>query len=242
MISNSFVRSEASFLYHSASLCREAKEGSDGAWQIAPYMCSIDYTPDCLEVLAELKQMLAEKFPVLSHFGERRADRAYGSNSGSITKPNYVSRIKKFPINEVNQHNEILETARREPSSGGLVFSIFNPSDLVEKKRPGFVPCLIAGSFLVHEGQLQLNAFFRSQSVVEFGLFDLEFLRRFQIDTAERINNHSRKKIAVGSLNIQFGRIIIQRRLARNSNGFIRRQDIIDDWISNLYEFCLKHD
>lgn len=242
MRTNSPVRSEASFLHHTASLCREMKTGHDGAWQIAPFQCSIPYQERCLQQVEALKDRLRRQFPALIEFGEKRAKKAYRSTAGTITKPSYISRIINFDGKGLNQLESIRTVAGREPSSGGLVFSVFTPSDLADRKRPGYVPCLVAGSLMLHEGELQLNAFFRSQSVVEFGIFDLEFLRTLQMETVALLNcqRTSKNPIEVGSLNLQFGRIIVQRRFMRNRQGFARREEILDDWIRLVEDFCLE--
>src|SRR5690606_5014206 len=103
-----------------------------------------------------------------------------------------------------NQLERIASIAAKEPSSGGLVFSVFDPDDLEDRRRPGYVPCLIAGTFVEHEGELQLNAFFRSQSVIEFGIFDLEFLRKLQRETMGQLNSSRDRPLTMGSLNLHF--------------------------------------
>jgi hypothetical protein len=133
------------------------------------------------------------------------------------------------------------QIVRKEPGSGGLVFSVFHPRDLYERLRPGYVPCLISGSFLVHQRELQLNAFFRSQSVIEFGLHDLLFLRRLQKDFLNRLQNVKKfRRIKLGTLSLFLGRAIVQRRIARrriklSSSSYrhvcLHREDVVPTWL-----------
>nr|WP_321457088.1 hypothetical protein [uncultured Cohaesibacter sp.] len=236
---NFFIRNEASFLYYAVELCRETKCGSDGAWQVAPFQCSIPYSENALGKIEALKQRIKTQFPDLYEYGANRAKKAYHSSSDTITKPSYNARLKNYKGTGLNQLVSIEQIGSRNKCSGGLVFSVFSPEDLVKKHRPGYVPCLIAGSFLEHDGELQLNAFFRSQSVVEFGLFDLEFLRRIQVDMVSRICNmrNDPDYVRAGSLNLHFARILVQRRLQRNSNGFIKRDAILDAWLKVVEDF-----
>ena len=169
---NFVIRNEASFLYNAAFLCQEQKTGYDGSWQVAPFQCSIPHTDNCLENIRRTKREIETAFPELYDFGACRAKKAYCSSKDTITKPSYNMRIENYKGNEINQLQSIAKIGSKEIGSGGLVFSVFSPDDLVERRRPGYVPCIIAGSFLEHQGELQLNAFFRSQSVVELGIFD----------------------------------------------------------------------
>lgn len=235
------IRDEVSLLFLGTLLCVETRSGYDGAWQVAPLFCSLPYRENSLDRLRSLKQRLAEHFPALIAFGDSRADRAYRSVHHSITKPSYIQRLHGYGPNKRNQIANISHIAQKEPTSGGLVFSIFDPRDLENRYRPGYVPCLVSGSFLLHEDEFQLNVFFRSQSIVEFGIQDLIFLREFQADVVSKINASGgvakRKRVAPGALNIQFGRVVIQRRLMRNRRGFVRRDEIVEPWLKEVEKF-----
>jgi hypothetical protein len=241
-MSNQPIDDEVSFLYHAAYSCRESRTGYDGAWQIAPFQCSIPYEKSCLERLCGLKNHLRCSLPKLIEFGELRAQKAFVQTTDTITKPSYIKRIYNFLDGGTNQVDALANIASREPASGGLVFSVFSPRDLVQRQRPGYVPCLISGSFLLHEDALQLNAFFRSQSVIEFGLFDLIFLRSFQVDFVDRFNSLSRRKRAAvpGSLNLHFGRILIHRRLIKSDKRFVSRTELVDRWIALVEQYMMS--
>ena len=239
-MSNFDIRDEPSLLFYATLLCSEGKTGSDGAWQVAPFFCSLPYRTDCLAELNRLREALATRFPELIAFGDRRAAKAYKSNHNSITKPSYIKRLMVSGTKH-SQLRNILQIASTEPTSGGLVFSIFEPRDLEKRLRPGYVPCLVSGSFLLHENEFQLNAFFRSQSIVEFGVQDLIFLRQFQSEVVDEINRRRQENdhqgLAPGSLNIQFGRIIVQRRMMRNRHGFVRRDTVVEPWLKVVEQF-----
>lgn len=237
---NLSIDSEVAFLFYATTLCKEAKTGYDGAWQIAPFQCSIPYTDKGVSNLIDLKEALADRFPALLAFGEKRAKKAFVSTADTITKPSYIGRIRDFRKNGIDQLCTMTDVASSEPASGGLVFSVFSPHDLIDRRRPGYVPCLISGSFLLHEDELQLNAFFRSQSVVEFGIFDLIFLRQFQLDFLQSYNKNARQEARPGSLNLLFGRIIVHRRFLKRNESFIRRDDLIDAWIGQVEQSMLE--
>ncbi|HEV3397213.1 MAG TPA: hypothetical protein VG100_13795 [Xanthobacteraceae bacterium] len=235
------IRDEVSLLFFAVLLCTESKSGYDGSWQVAPLFCSLPYRDNCLDRLLALKQRLGDRFPQLIAFGDRRAAKAYQSQYHSITKPSYILRLRKYGSQKRSQIRNITQIAHEEPASGGLVFSVFKPSDLEQRLRPGYVPCLISGSFLLHEDEFQMNVFFRSQSVVEFGIQDLIFLRQFQAEMVGEVNAGrtvaKRKQVAPGALNIHFGRVIIQRRLMRHNRMFVRREQILEPWLKIVERF-----
>jgi hypothetical protein len=240
-MSNFVIRDEVSFLYNAAYLCRESKRGYDGAWQIAPFQCSIPFENNCLLRLERLKERLAHAFPELIAFGERRAKKAFVDEVDTVTKPSYVRRLRNF-CGKTNQFENMAAIASKEPASGGLVFSVFSPNDLLDRRRPGYVPCLVSGSLLLHAGELQLNAFFRSQSVIEFGIFDLMFLRSLQIEFLEKFKAQAEYKAAVvaGPLNLHFARILIHRRFIKNNVKFVPRSAIVDRWIAEVEHFMME--
>jgi hypothetical protein len=188
-----------------------------------------------------LKKQLQHKLPKLVDFGERRARKAFIETADTITKPSYTKRIHNFLDTGTNQFEALAKIVSREPASGGLVFSVFSPTDLARRQRPGYVPCLISGSFLLHEDALQLNAFFRSQSIIEFGIFDLIFLRSFQVEFVERFNELAprRRQTMPGLLNLHFGRILIHRRLIKSDKRFVPRAELVDLWIGVVEEHMM---
>lgn len=211
---------EVHFLHRIVEYCRDAGEKKcDGMWQVAPVFCKIAYSQDGLQRLVALDAAIRDELPELHKFGKDRARRAYHSVSDTLTKPSYIGRLLDFHREgRGSQLDTIANILHHEPTSGGLVFSIFHPDDLRNRPRPGYVPCLISGSFLVHARKFQINAFFRSQSVVEFGIHDLLFLRRIQQEAFVEIKRTKRlRDLQIGSINLFLARAIVQRRIARRS-------------------------
>ena len=241
-MNNHYISDEISYLYNATYQCCEERKGYDGIWQIAPFQCSIPYSENSIENLQDLKEYLRESFSELIDFGERRAKKAFLSRSDSITKPSYIHRLEKYIDGDHNQISNMYDIATHESASGGLVFSVFSPRDLIDRKRPGYVPCLISGSFLLHDNELHLNAFFRSQSVVEFGLFDMLFLRKFQKDFLDQYVHASSRSSTTrdGPLNLHFGRVIVHRRFMKSNTSFIRREDIVPAWLREVESFRIR--
>jgi hypothetical protein len=245
--------SEISFLYKTVVASRLNGTGADGMWQLAPVYCSIPYRPGWAEELHALEEKIRSEIPWLYTYGSRRARKAYSSTKDTITKPSYRSRIEgpnqEWDRNQLDSIQRIFDS---EPHSGGLVFSVFHPIDLENRYRPGYVPCLVSGSFVVHGQALQLNAFFRSQSVLEFGLYDLQFLRELQERVCGRFRTKSGfRKLEPGSLNLAFGRIIVQRRIARrrtkDDSGKLRhsclpREVVVSRWLEILRSVVGRED
>jgi hypothetical protein len=240
--SNEQINSEIAYLYNAACMCREARNGYDGIRQIVPFFASIPYNADSLIALEKLESELANVYPPLASFGRLRANKAYGNVKGTITKPSYLGRMTGTDGHDIDQLQRIVEIAVREPASGGLCFSVFMPQDLVNRRRPGYVPCLMSGSFLLHDDEWQMNVFFRSQSVVEFAIYDLLYLRSMQMELVERFARAGVLKTAVGAgaLNMSMGRVFVHRRMLKRKDGsFLRRDEILDEWITVVHRHLL---
>lgn len=245
MFGNQNIQDEVHFLYTAVTLCLESGTSNDGIWQVAPFFCSIPYRDNGMERLVNLQVHLSHLFPELIDFGNVRAAKAFKSSLDTITKPSYIGRINNFCGRGIDQIENICNIFLKEPSSGGLIFSVFSPEDILDRKRPGYVPCLIAGSFILHEKELHLNAFFGSQSVLEFGINDLMFLRQLQAKVLQEFSQQGGKgrfsDLKEGPLNLQFARIVIQRRLMRSRRGFVRRDQVVSNWIKSVEEFMLEN-
>jgi hypothetical protein len=211
--------SEAHFLHNVVDRCRDGGEKHDGVWQVAPFFCRIPFSAEGTARLRQLDEEIKRDLPALHKYGNDRARRAYRSEKDTLTKPSYIGRLRNFGGENLGcQLGTIGAILRHEPTSGGLVFSVFHPEDLRSRPRPGYVPCLVCGSFLVHDGEFHINAFFRSQSVVEFGLHDLLFLRQIQQEVFDGLTRtRGGRHLKLGSLNLFLGRVIVQRRIARRS-------------------------
>lgn len=240
--------SDLAFLHEVARACRGRAVGRDVVWQVAPVMASIPYRDGIVPALERLEESIADAFPRLAEHGRRRASRAYESKRDTLTKPSYWRRLwTSYPGAEEPQVDVLESRLVAEPTSGGLVFSVFHPKDLQDRRRPGYVPCLVSGSLLLHGSALQLNAFFRSQSIVEFGIHDLIFLRRFQLGFIKAVDTYPGawfpvrgslpKEIQPGPMNLHLARAIVQHRLARGRSGHLLRSDIFDPWVRLVASF-----
>lgn len=237
---------ELDFLYSVSELCAGKAHGRDGTWQLAPVFSCLRYNDNSLEMMENFSSNLKSAMPKLYSHGQRRALKAFVNRNDTITKPSYINRIDGTYFEfEGSQWDSLAHNFVSEPLSGGLVFNVFHPNDLVNRKRPGYVPCLVSGSFLLHQNEVQLNAFFRSQSILEFGLFDLIFLRRFQSEFVEYVKtlpkdlfpSRSRPKLlSPGSLNLHFARVVVPSRLARNRHEYMKRSEVFYEWSSMLVE------
>ena len=146
---NSFssYSSEAEFFLGACIACEEAPRGHNNALQIAPFSASIPSRSDTISEIIELREAIRRCIPDLIDFGSNRAKRAFESQFDRLTKPSYSGRLRGTSGEKVDQITQIVQTASNERKSGGLVFSVFLPSDHLRKKRPGYVPCLVSGSF-----------------------------------------------------------------------------------------------
>lgn len=234
--------SDLSFLYSSAKKCKNNPVGRDNIWQASPIQGIIPYKKNTIENLKNFEDDIAESIPRLGKYGRRRANKAYVRYSDTITKPSYINRLKgEVSGYEYSQFDQVERQFVSQPYSGSLVFSIFKPNDLFERRRPGYVPCLVSGSFVFDGDELHLNAFFRSMSIIEFGVYDMIFLRKTQMEVIENIScyneedfpkRHKLGDVKPGPINIQMGRCIIQKRIARNTNGHIPRNEAYEIWSS----------
>jgi len=230
------IANESDFLFQVASLCRESSVGHDGVWQVAPFFCSIPHTANALPRLEDLREKLRSEFPLLIEYGEKRARKAFVDGIDTVTKPSYSKRLYNYLDLEIDQISNIEKISSKEPYSSGLAFTIFEPRDIIKRQRPGYVPCIVGGSFILHERELQLNVFFRSQSILEMGIFDLIFLKNLQQDFFSVFEKQKKapKGCSIGSMNIFFSRVFIHRRLVKRNKNFIRRDEIVDPWIESV--------
>lgn len=228
------------FLYSVAKECHNNPVGRDGVWQAAPIQGSIKYSDRDAKSLKEFESSLHESIPELAEHGRKRAKKAYKSKVDTITKPSYIKRItKNVEEKKTSQVDYIKRKFVDQPYSGGLVFSVFSPNDLFDGYRPGYIPCLVSGSFLFHQGKVHLNAFFRSISILEFGVHDLLFLWRFQRSVVNEVSSrpmedfpkrHNFSSIEPGPLNLHMSRAVIERRLARGGGTHLDRNRVYEVW------------
>ncbi len=130
--------------------------------------------------LRSFLDFLFEKEPLRLGKGLRKAERAYVRTGDRITKPSYM-RIPALRTLERRRHNQVILTmsrlvARRfceEPNASYHVISIFRPVDLLDKFRPGYVPCVVCADFKYRKNKLSGKFFFRSCDAYNLLPFDM---------------------------------------------------------------------
>ena len=174
-------------------------------------------------ITAELKSFLDNLFdsePTKLSKGLKKAERAYVRTGDRITKPSYVSRVRSFSdysnrtglISEIDQIRSVARGFCKEPNASYHVISIFRPVDLIEKFRPGYVPCIICADFKYRKGYLTAKFIFRSCDAYNLLPFDLFYT----ISLAEQLLDQIRTNgfsgnIQLGDMVYWFSRIFVSR-------------------------------
>jgi hypothetical protein len=152
--------------------------------------------------------------------GLRKAERAYVRTGDRITKPSYIRRIRSFPdysrkTRTISNIDQIRSVARRfceEPNASYHVISIFRPVDLLDKFRPGYVPCVVCADFKYRNNLLSAKFFFRSCDAYNLLPFDMFYCLGIVQQLFDQIKmNHFSGKITIGSLLFWFSRIYVSR-------------------------------
>jgi len=121
--------------------------------------------------------------------GWSRATRVYTTVKDLPTKPSYLKRLLEYPDRPrkakesalyINQEGTIINELAKKPGFSNLSFVFLRPADLVDKARPGYVPCPIAGDFKFRDGKLHLNVMFRTGDAFAVGYADIFYLRNLQ--------------------------------------------------------------
>lgn len=165
-----------------------------------------------------------------------RGKRVYTTYQDRMTKPSYLKRLRMYESLikgkkvEIDQIENIVFELAEKPKYSLLSFSIFSPNDLIEKKRPGYVPCPLAGDFKFRNGELQLNVFFRSHDALNFGYIDIYYLRQIQLYVLEEAKKHTKflklQKGKLGSLNLHFSRAYVPLRMEMKKKDYINGPEI----------------
>lgn len=152
--------------------------------------------------------------------GFRKAERAYVRTGDRITKPSYIKRIRSFPdysgrdgkVKVIDQIKSVARVFCAEPNASYHVISIFRPIDLMEKFRPGYVPCVVSADFKYRDGRLNGKFFFRSCDA--FNLLPLDIFYCFGILEQlyqEVVSRGFDGDLSIGDVTFWFSRIYISR-------------------------------
>jgi thymidylate synthase len=163
--------------------------------------------------------------------GWEKATRVYTDPRDRPTKPSYFSRLIAYPDRPkrhpargatIDQIETIVEQLDQKPGYSCLSFVFLRPADLLDKVRPGYVPCPIAGDFKLRGGKLSLSVMFRTMDVLSVGYADIFYLRNLQRLVLTRAQEPGRNpKVSdaqVGDLNLFLSRAFITKRLGRGKD------------------------
>jgi len=147
--------------------------------------------------------------------GWNRATRVYTTTKDKPTKPSYLKRLVEYPdsprkckdsIFSINQIDTIINELAKKPGISILSFVFLRPADLIDKFRPGYVPCPIAGDFKFRDGKLHLSVMFRTSDAFGVGYADIIYLRNIQehvlAEAQSKSTNEQLRCGCLGDLNL----------------------------------------
>jgi len=157
--------------------------------------------------------------------GWNRATRVYTTIGDLPSKPSYLRRLVEYPdrprkaqksASYVNQIDTIASELAKKPGFSTLSFVFLRPADLIDKFRPGYVPCPIAGDFKFRHGKLHLGVMFRTSDAFAVGYADIFYLREIQKTVFEQSKERSPggriHEGGIGDLNLYFSRTYVEKR------------------------------
>ena len=199
-------------------------------------LLSISYTEEGFQEFVNYKDKYLETVGGTAKLAWKRAIRVYTTYEDRMTKPSYLKRMRDYSelindeVHKIDQIDTIIHELAHKPKYSLLSFTIFRPLDYLMMKRPGYIPCPVAGDFKFRKGKLHLNVFFRSHDALNFGYADIYFLRKMQIEVLEEakmITSHSSlKKGTIGSLNFHFSRAFLPLRMEMRKKQYINGEEI----------------
>ena len=182
-----------------------------------------------------------------SNNGWERAKRVYTTEKDKRSKPSYRKRLTRYPdkpsyirrdLPQIDQITNISDDMAKKPGFSCLSFTVLRPADLIDKFRPGYVPCLISGDFKFRKGFLSLNTMFRTNDALSVLFADLTYLRLLQKEVLERakIKTTSEKLLNgnIGDLSIFFSRITIPLYLKDKSGDKFSGRDLARKMVTEL--------
>jgi hypothetical protein len=189
-------------------------------YEIQDLILQIPVASGATDRLRHFLGFLFELEPMRFGPGLRTAERAYVRTGDRITKPSYIKRIRSFPdysrktrtISNIDQIRSVALRFCEEPNASYHVISIFRPVDLLDKFRPGYVPCVICADFKYRNNKLSGKFFFRSCDAYNLLPFDTFYCISIIEQLFDQIKMNSFPgKIEIGSALFWFSRIYISR-------------------------------
>jgi hypothetical protein len=188
-------------------------------------LLSVQYDRDGLNLFRSFHKEFINLTGEVGKRGWDKATRVYTKSEDLRSKPSYIKRLTQYPdkprkcINGsdcINQIEMITNDLANKPGFNTLSFVFLRPADLVDKFRPGYVPCPIAGDFKFRDGRLNLNVMFRTSDALSVGYADIYYLREIQELVLEKARGKSHTgriaKASIGKLDMFFSRTYIARK------------------------------
>jgi len=197
--------------------------------EIQNCLLSIQYDERLWDAFVAFKQSYFELTKPVGEKGWNRATRVYTTTQDKQSKPSYLARLNNYPDKArkrkdsgINQIESIVQDLIAKPGYSCLSFVILRPADLIDKFRPGYVPCPIAGDFKFRDQRLDLSVMFRTSDALAVGYADIYYLRELQrlvLKQATQLSESEKLAMGVpGNLNLFFSRTYIAKKI-KNSNG-----------------------
>ncbi|TIU31768.1 MAG: hypothetical protein E5W38_14890 [Mesorhizobium sp.] len=190
--------------------------------EISPLVIFIPYSMEGFEYFSGRRYEYGELLGVQGLKAIERTARVYTSDKDRISKPSYRNRLENFPdtasrpapLNAINQIEKLINEVSASPRASTHVFTFFRPSDLYNKRWPGYVPCPTSGDFKYRDGKLSLNVMFRSCDILNFLYNDIFYLRQIQFFVLNKAKEADGSKLPrtaqPGQLNLFLSRAFIQ--------------------------------
>lgn len=202
--------------------------------ELLSVLLSIEYNKENLTKFYSFLDIFLKTTDLIGEIGWRKATRVYTDKNDRRIKPSYLGRLthypdkpikKNFSGESINQIDSIINNFIDKPGYSCLSLTFLRPADLIDKFRPGYVPCPIAGDFKFRNGKLDFSLMFRTNDALSVGYADIYYLRKLH----ERILNESKEKSEnekilngnVGKLNLFFSRAFICKKIKRKAGGYL---------------------
>lgn len=178
---------------------------------------------DAPTAMVELRDFLgftAIESPERLQKGAKKAERAYVNTFDLITKPSYIKRAKAFSDysdrnkrpSRIDQIASIAKGFCEEPNASYHVMSFFRPIDLLEKFRPGYVPCVVSADFKYRDGALNAKFFFRTCDAYNLLPFDLSYCTGITEQLLSKVRKSGfKRQIKLGNISFWFSRTYVSR-------------------------------
>ncbi len=191
-------------------------------------LLSIEYDSASLQRFIDFKDSYLQTVGEAGASGWNRATRVYTNPKDRPTKPSYLKRLIDYPDRPrkweaseqgVNQKENIIAEMAEKPGYSNLSFVFLRPADLIDKFRPGYVPCPIAGDFKFRDGRLNLSVMFRTCDAFLVGYADIVYLRTLQKEILSKAKDRTKRDAlrqgTLGNLNLFFSRVYIPKSITQ---------------------------